>query len=447
MERKQFESRSGQPQRPPTATSNPSRSSGAPNRVVRRKTEDQRASGSDSSGNKPQRNNKNTKKERSFLDFIWKDKEQRARNIFFLLTVFSVILVIGVGFVSAKLDIIGLDSDDSTKKNISSLEKFAKTDKIYDDEEVKHAPGVMDATSYTDFSYKWATNGAPLRSSKNVINILLLGIDGADALENGGRSDSMILCSINKKDKKIYLTSFYRDTWTYMNVGGTETYAKMNAAYMYGKDAGIVSTIENNFKIDIDYYLAVDFSSFEDIINLLGGITVEVQQYEAEYINRTSVHNIEYGDAVHLDGWEALVFARIRKSDSDSDVSRTRRQRIVISALIDSMKDASLSQINEMVDMFFKYVRTDLSKMEILSYAVQALANEWADFDMESIMLNDESIYRTGYVGNSAVVFTEFPAVSELVQTTVYGDSSVTASESQSVFSFLSARSNGEWGF
>ena len=246
----------------------------------------------------------------------------------------------------------------------------------------------------------------------------------------------MILCSINKKTKKIYLTSFYRDTWTYMNVGGTETYAKMNAAYMYGKDPGVVATIENNFKIDIDYYLAVDFTSFEDLINLLGGITVEVQQYEAEYIRRTSVHkNFPYGEAVHLDGWEALVFARIRKSDNDSDVSRTRRQRIVISALIDSMKGASVSQINDMVDTFFSYVRTDLSKMEILSYAVQALANDWADFEIESIMLNDESIFRTGYVGSSSVVFVEFPAVSELVQTTVYGDSSVKASDSQVLFS------------
>ena len=370
-----------------------------------------------------------------FLDFIWRNKEQRAKNIFFLLTVFSVVLIIGVGYVSAKLDLIGRD-EPSTQKTISSLEKYAKVDKIYDDEEVQTVPGVTDAVSYSDFSYKWATNGAPLRSSKNVINILLLGIDGHGALENGGRSDSMILCSINKKTKKIYLTSFYRDTWTYMNVGGTETYAKMNAAYMYGKDPGVVATIENNFKIDIDYYLAVDFTSFEDIINLLGGITVEVQQYEAEYIRRTSVHkNFPYGEAVHLDGWEALVFARIRKSDNDSDVSRTRRQRIVISALIDSMKGASVSQINDMVDTFFSYVRTDLSKMEILSYAVQALANDWADFEIESIMLNDESIFRTGYVGSSSVVFVEFPAVSELVQTTVYGDSSVKASDSQVLFS------------
>ena len=378
--------------------------------------------------------------------FFWKDKGQRARNIFFVLTLVSLMVIVAVSYVSAKLDIIG--GNDDPEVNISSLEKLAKVDKIYDDEELVKAPGVTDAHSFTDFSYKWATNGAPLRSSKNVINILLLGIDGADALENGGRSDTMILCSINKKEKKIFLTSFYRDTWTYMNVGGVETYTKMNAAYVYGKDAGIVATIENNFKIDVDYYLAVDFSSFEDIINLLGGITVDVEEYEAQYIRRTSVHKeFPSGQGVKLNGWEALVFARIRKSDGDSDVSRTRRQRIVISALIDSVKGASLSKINEMVDTFFSYVRTDISKMEILSYAVSALANDWADFDIESVMLNDESIYRTGRVGDSSVVFVEFPAVSELVQNAVYGDSSVSAADSQKVFDFLRRGGSGEWTF
>lgn len=381
-------------------------------------------------------------KKNSFFEFFWTDKQQRARNIFAVLTVFFVMITLLVGFVSSKLDLIDTKKPANNKNNI---ENYSQVDIIYEDEAVTPAKTVNDAVSYTDFSYKWATNGSPLRSSKNVINILLIGLDSDDALENGGRSDSMILASLNKKEKKIYLTSFYRDTWTYMNTGGTETYTKMNAAYAYGKDDGIVATIENNFKIHIDYYVTVDFSSFTDIINTLGGITVKIEQYEAEYINRTSVHNIEWGDAVKLDGWEALVFARIRKSDGDSDVSRTRRQRIVISSFIDSVKDANISQINNILNKLFGYVRTDLSKMEILSYGVQGLANNWADYDIESVLLNDESIYRTGYVGNSSCVFVDFPKVSELVQNTVYGDSSVVAADNQSPFDFMSRNSKGDY--
>lgn len=375
--------------------------------------------------------------------YLWGDTQHRAKNIFGLLAVIFIVVTIAVGFVSGKLDLI--DNEKPEKNKTNNLENYTKVDVIYDDEALIEAKTVNDAYSYTDFSKKWATNGSPIRSSKNVINVLLIGLDSDEALEKGGRSDSMILASLNKKEKKIYLTSFYRDTWTYMNTGGVETTTKMNAAYMYGKDDGIVSTLENNFKIHIDYYVTVDFSSFTDIINTLGGITVKVEQYEAEYINRTSVHNIEWGDAVKLDGWEALVFARIRKSDGDSDVSRTRRQRIVISSFVNSVKDANIKQINEILNKLFGYVRTDLSKMEILSYGVQGLTNGWAGYEIESVLLNDPSIYRTGWVGNSSVVFVNFPAVSETVQKAIYGDSSVIAEKSQNPFNFMSQRSNGEW--
>ena len=219
----------------------------------------------------------------------------------------------------------------------------------------------------------------------------------------------------------------------------------MNAAFYYGSDEALIDTLERDFKIDIDYYCAVDFSSFTDIINALGGLTVEVQQYEAEYINRTTVHTIDYGPAVKLNGWEALVFARIRKSDSDSDVSRTRRQRLVISALIESAKGASLSQLNNALDKLFQYVKTDLTKMQILGYAAQALSGGWMDYEIEQINLSDPEIFRTGYVGGTAVVFVDFPKVAEIVQTTIYGDSNVVNDETRiKPFSLLRSRSDGQ---
>lgn len=262
-------------------------------------------------------------------DFLWRNKQQRAKNIYFLLTVFIVVAATAISYVSKKLDMIRYDEQTGGQEN---------ADVIYEEEEFELINAISSASSYNDFIYKWANNGAELRHSPNVINVLLVGLDSEDALTKGGRSDSMILASLNKKTKKIYLTSFFRDTWTYMNIGGNDRYNKMNAAYFYGSDDALIDTIEKNFKIDIDYYCAVDFTSFTDIINALGGLTVEVQQYEAEYINRTTVHTIDYGEKVKLNGWEALVFARIRKSDGDSDVSRTRRQRQVISALIESAR-------------------------------------------------------------------------------------------------------------
>ena len=381
---------------------------------------------------------KESKGKNPISSFLWINKRQRAKNIYFLLTIFVVIMAVGIGYVSSKLDIINYD--DKKETSVSG-----DANKIYEEEEFEIMQAIDSASSYNDFIYKWANNGGELRKSKNVINVLLLGLDSEDALEKGGRSDTILLASLNKKTKKIYLTSFFRDTWTYMNIGGEDRYNKINSAYFYGGDEALIDTFEKNYKIDVDYYCAVDFSSFTDIINALGGITVEVQQYEAEYINRTTVHTIDYGPAVKLNGWEALVFARIRKSDSDSDVSRTRRQRLVISAFIESAKGASLSQLNNALDKLFKYVKTDLTKMQILGYAAQALSGGWMDYEIEQVNLSDPEIFCTGYVGNSAVVFVDFPMVAETVQKAIYGDSNVVNTEDRvKPFSLLRARSDGQ---
>ena len=295
------------------------------------------------------------------------------------------------------------------------------------------------AGSLNDYLYQWSNNGGALYSSKNVINILLVGLDSKDALKYGGRSDSLILVSLNKKTEKISMCSFFRDSWCYMNLAGKDSYSKINASYLYGGPDALISTIENNFKIDIDYYVAVDFSSFRDIIDALGGITVEVQEYEANYINRTNPDfHIEAGPAVKLTGKQALVFARIRKSDYDSDVSRTRRQRQVITSLIQSAKTASLSQLNNTLDALFAYVKTDLTKSQILSYAAQALAKGWINYDITQFTLSEKEIFRTGYVGSAAVVFMDYPLAAQKVQTEIYGESNIVLDENRAkVFDFV----------
>ena len=383
---------------------------------------------------------KKNKKGGKIRTFLWKNKRQRAKNCLCILMVFITLISVGLGYVSSKLDLISVDSENNNQQMDAQ-----QIDKIYEDEEFDIIQAVSSASSYNDYIYKWANNGGELRSSKNVLNVLLVGVDGQDGLENGGRSDSIILVSLNKKTKKIYMTSFFRDTWTYMNIGGNDRYNKLNASYFHGGDDALIDTLERNFKIDIDYYVAVDFSSFTDIINALGGVTLEVEEYEANYINRTTVHTIDFGPSVTLDGYEALVYARIRKSDSDSDVSRTKRQRKVISAFIESAKGASLSQLNGALDMLFKYVRTDLTKMQILSYGTQALTNGWINYEIEQVNLSDPSIFRTGYIGNSSVVFVDFPAVAEIVQTKVYGDSNVKNEDGVKLFSMLSLRSDGHY--
>lgn len=100
----------------------------------------------------------------------------------------------------------------------------------------------------------------------------------------------------------------------------------------------LLQTIENNYKIKIDQYIAVDFKSFPKVIDAIGGVTVDVQDYEADYIRSTSSQtDFPYGTAT-LTGKQALIYSRIRHCDDDSDLSRTRRQRSVIKSLISQAK-------------------------------------------------------------------------------------------------------------
>ena len=362
--------------------------------------------------------------------FLWKDKRRRAKNFYFLLMLLVVTAAVGMGFIGEKLEIMDTGDD--------KIVTEAPQDIVFEEEDLQMMEAISQAGSLNDYLFQWANNGGELYSSKNVINVLLVGLDSKEALKYGGRSDSLILVSLNKKTEKISMCSFFRDSWCYMNLGGKDSYSKINASYLYGGPEGLIDTIERNFKIDIDHYVAVDFSSFRDIIDALGGITVEVQEYEANYINRTNPDfHIEAGPAVKLTGKQALVFARIRKSDYDSDVSRTRRQRQVITSLIQSAKSATLSQLNNTLDALFAYVKTDLTKSQILSYAAQALAKGWINYDISQFSLSDSEIFKTGYVGSAAVVFMDYPLAAQKVQTEIYGESNIVLDENRAkVFDF-----------
>ena len=180
--------------------------------------------------------------------------------------------------------------------------------------------------------------GVELVSDKNVRNILLIGCDKA----NGGssRSDSIMIASVNKQTGKITICSILRDTHLYIP---GEREAKVNSAYAWGGANLLVQTIEHNFGIRIDDYATVNFEMFTALVDGLGGVDVEVTEDEADYINNRHRYGrekkpdtFESGESVHLNGYQALWYSRIRKLDSD--FMRTQRQRKVISAIASKVK-------------------------------------------------------------------------------------------------------------
>ena len=354
---------------------------------------------------------------------FWTKNNKRNLKIL-IVTVVIALLIFAVVFAAYYIDMLN-------KINIDGGENYtAPSDVVEEDENFDAMYDVGDSNNLDEMIYDWATNGGEKMHSRNVINILLLGLDSKDGKQSYARSDAMILVSINKSTKKVTLTSFYRDSYTYMKYGENETYAKLNAAFFYGGPKVLIETIENNYKIEIDNYVSVDFSTFPKLIDALGGVTVEVKEYEANFINRTTRYTIESGKKVKLSGNEALVFSRIRYSDYDGDVSRTRRQRQVIQAIIDSAKGASIGQINKALNTVLPFVTTDISKGNISSLAVQALSQGWIDYERNQLTMPKE--LETGWtamIKGQSVWVVDYPVSAYNLQKAIYGKSNIILSD------------------
>lgn len=200
------------------------------------------------------------------------------------------------------------------------------------------------------------------QKDKNIENILLLGVDGGDMNEAGHRSDSMMIVSVNKKDKTIKIASLMRDIWTYYP--NRDSYNKLNAAYSFGGPGQTVNIINHNFDMDIQKYIVTDFDGLINLVDVLEGIKLEITDAEASEINNmTGGANPVSGGQATLSGSQALSYARIRKIDSD--FSRVERQRKVIEAMLARMRSQTpQTQINT-VNESMKYVRSNISGGEL----------------------------------------------------------------------------------
>lgn len=216
-----------------------------------------------------------------------------------------------------------------------------------------------------------------------VLNIILLGTDERSKLfrDSNTRSDSMILCSVNRKTDKVSLISFERNL--YVEYAGKEHKGKKDMigfCFRYGGVDLFEKTVKKNFNVTIDRYIRVNFSSFIDIINTLGGVSVELTQKEAEYINTQKlVHcrKVRKGKQV-LDGAQTLIYCRTRKIDSDKH--RVKRQRNVLQQLATKVSDLSPTELYDLASMVLPMVDTDLSTGEIISLCLDApdlLKNEF----------------------------------------------------------------------
>ncbi len=359
-----------------------------------------------------------------------KEKKKKKKALIILLPILAVFLALViavVAFVAHKFSLIDFDDNESTTIN--------PTQEFIDDETIDFAE--MDDATGNDFREilkNWATNGGEKMSNRDIINVLLIGSD-ASAEEEGranitekGNTDVMMLVSINQVEKKIKLISFMRDSYTYMDQ--FDRYAKLNAACANGGPAYLVETIENDYKIEIDGYAMVDFDSFTQVIDVLGGVNVDVPQYVANHLSNKKEGRFPSGNGVLLNGEQALRFSRVRKTDADGDISRVARQRQVVNALIEKAKNATLSEINEVADVMLANVRTNISKKSIISYASKAVTEGWANYEISELTMPTPDT-RYGYSSKATawIWVVDYPLAAQKTQLEIYGETNINLPE------------------
>lgn len=240
-----------------------------------------------------------------------------------------------------------------------------------------------------DFDHESNTNiyvdPDSLQSLPNVYNILLLGIDMLNEGESYPRSDTMMLVSLDKVNKKIKLTSFMRDIYLY--IPGYEN-EKMNAACQLGGPQLVMDTIEYHFGVNVDSYVMVDFESFASIIDQLGGVDIEVTEYEASYIQKNISPDVKAGMNT-LNGDAALVYSRIRYLDSD--FQRTGRQRKMVEALIKKAKNASVFKLLDLANELAPQVKTNLTKSDMSFLARNSVY--YLSYDVEELRIPTDAGY------------------------------------------------------
>lgn len=224
---------------------------------------------------------------------------------------------------------------------------------------------------------------------KEYTNIALFGIDSRDeSLGEGNRSDTMIIASINNKTQEIKLVSVYRDSYLLIPREENAYYDKANLAYFYGGPKMAINLMNTNLDLDITDYVSVNFSALIDTIDALGGIDIEINDYERQYINgymtetsqitgKEIVPLYESG-LVHLNGLQATSYCRIRQTAGD-DYRRTERQRLVISKILEKAKQADLLTLNRVIDEVLPNVSTSLEVSEIYDLAKDAAKYELID--------------------------------------------------------------------
>lgn len=209
------------------------------------------------------------------------------------------------------------------------------------------------------------------------VNILLLGVDARDMKDyKGCRTDCIIIASIKEDTGEVYLTSIYRDT--FLKMGKKDQYDKITHAFAFGGAKLSVKSINQALDLNIDQYMVFNWKAVADSIDKLGGIDVNIEDYEIDELNSCTKETATvtgkkyrpvYNPGKHrLNGAMSVGYGRMRNGVGD-DFKRTDRMRLVVKKMLSKMKKAKFSKINDLIDIVLPQIRTNMSNSDILALA------------------------------------------------------------------------------
>ena len=268
-----------------------------------------------------------------------------------------------------------------------------------------------------------------------VYNILLLGVEAIGSGIASGRTDSIMIATVNTKQKTLGLTSIMRDS--YVEIPGYGS-SRINSAFGKGGINTVYETIAANYGIRLDGSAIVSFETFQKVIDDLGGVEIEITPAEAEYLNTTnyvskkSNRNLKPG-VNHMNGNQALGYARVRYratlDGSKDDFGRTSRHRRVMAAIFKEVKKSNPITLVKILDTIFSQVQTDIKKTNASSYLAEVLELSIDGVPLDNLRLPIDGTFQPAKINRASVVTFDAAPNKEALVNFIFGSHKKPATE------------------
>lgn len=322
-----------------------------------------------------------------------------------VIAVLLVLFLIGVWLINRYYGMLNIQKRNNSQTIAESIEESI-------DPEASNSPEEQISALEQNILANWESHKDDVAIDGDVYNLLIVGIDSRE-IDDYGRSDTMMILSVNKATKKMTLTSLMRDMYVYIPGVGSN---RINAAYAYGGAELLINTIEQNFGITIDNYVTTNFYSFKEAADLVGGVDIEISEEERVLINAfVEEYNRIYEDDVemdhlpegatgmqHLNGKQALSYCRIRYV-GDGDFDRTERQREVLVQMMKKAVTLNILQLNELAETIFPMLYTDLTLNQSLSLIFNALTT-YKSYDVQTFRIPEDGTWEEVTINGMAVL-------------------------------------------